>query len=266
MRLLKIYRAMFTTFMAIHLQYRASLLIWLLAFFIEPVVYLAVWMAVANAQGGMVGGFSAPDFAAYFIASMMIHHATFDWHMWEFEFRIRNGALSPLLLKPVHPIHGDLIENINYKLLTLPVMVVAAVVLILTFKPSIQADAAHLALGALAVLLGFAVRFTFDWALALVAFWTTRVNAINQAYFTLMVFFSGRLAPLSLLPEPMQQIADFLPFQWVIAFPISLILGRIPLEQAWSGFAMQLLWICIGGTVLALTWRAGLKRYSAVGA
>ena len=53
--------------------------------------------------------------------------------MWEFEWRIRTGAFSPLLLRPVHPIHHDICENLSYKMVGLVGVLPAAVVLAVIF-------------------------------------------------------------------------------------------------------------------------------------
>ena len=70
-----------------------------------------------------------------------------------------------------------------------------------------------------ALLLAFLVRFLLEWTLALAAFWTTRVSAINQIYFVLMLFLSGQIAPLTLFPHWIQIVAAILPFRWMIGFP-----------------------------------------------
>ncbi len=132
--LLGVYRAQFKTTIAGMLQYRGALVIWLLELVLEPLIYLAVWRAVAHAQGGNVDGFTAGDFAAYFVATMMINHATFTWIMWQFDFRVRQGSFCPQLLRPVHPIHKDIADNIGYKLLTLSVMAPVALALGTAFQ------------------------------------------------------------------------------------------------------------------------------------
>ena len=78
-----------------------------------------------------------------------------------------------------------------------------------------------------ALLLAFLVRFLLEWTLALAAFWTTRVNAINQVYFVLMLFLAGQIAPLTLFPRWIQVVADILPFRWMLGFPVELVLGRL---------------------------------------
>ncbi len=260
-----VYRAQFKTTIAEQLQYRAALVIWLIGMVLEPVIYLVVWSTVARSSGGRVGGYTGGDFAAYFLAMMLVNHATFTWIMWEYDYRIRHGELSAMLLRPIHPIHSDLADNVSYKLLTLTVMVPTAVGLALAFRPTW-----HLTLWAVlafvpALLLAFVVRFLIEWTLALVAFWTTRVSAINQMYFVALLFLSGQIAPLSLLPAPIQVAATALPFRWVLAFPVELLLGRLSPREALIGFAAQGAWLVIGLALLKAVWRAGVRLYSAVG-
>ena len=116
------------------------------------------------------------------------------------------------------------------------------------------------------MLLAFLVRFLLEWTLALAAFWTTRVSAINQTYFVLMLFLSGQIAPLTLLPYPVQVVADILPFRWMIGFPVELLLGRLSPVEALIGLGAQAAWLLIGFVLLRIVWRAGTKVYSAVGA
>jgi ABC-2 type transport system permease protein len=116
------------------------------------------------------------------------------------------------------------------------------------------------------VLLAFLVRFVVEWTLALAAFWTTRVSALNQMYFMAMLFFSGQIAPLELLPHPVRVVAFVLPFRWTIGFPTELFLGRLTPAQVLTGIGMQAMWLAAGLVLMRFVWRAGLKVYSAVGA
>jgi len=114
--------------------------------------------------------------------------------------------------------------------------------------------------------LAFLVRFLVEWTLALAAFWTTRMSAINQMYFVVTLFLSGQVAPLSLFPVPLQIVASLLPFRWMIAFPVELLLGRLTPVEALTGFAAQGIWLTLSLALLRIVWRAGVRIYSAVGA
>ena len=263
---LDLYRSLGRVSIAQQLQYRASGMIWMIGGILEPTIYLVVWSTVARGEGGMAGGYTPGDFAAYFIVQLLVSHLTFSWIMHEFQFRIQQGELSALLLRPVHPIHGDIADNLAYKLVMMVVMVPALVVLSLLFHPHFDIEPWAAALFVPALLLAFAVRFLFEWCLALVAFWTTRVNAVNQTYFALHAFLSGRVAPITLLPGILPTLALGLPFYWMLAFPVELLLGRLSPDEAVRGLGAQLLWALASLGLLALLWRSAVKRYSAVGA
>jgi ABC-2 type transport system permease protein len=233
---------------------------------LEPTIYLVVWSTVASGKGGDAGGYTPEQFAAYYITLMFVNHLTFSWIMHEFQFRIQQGAFSTLLLRPVHPIHGDVADNLAYKAVMLVVLIPAAVVLGFLFRPDFDLEPWSTLLFVPALVLAFGVRFCFEWALALAAFWTTRTAAINQTYFALNAFLSGRVAPIALLPLWLQTVAGGLPFYWMLAFPIELLLGRVAPEAALRGLGFQLLWLCITIGAMSLLWRTAVKRYSAVGA
>ena len=98
------------------------------------------------------------------------------------------------------------------------------------------------------------------------AFWITKMSAVMQAYAVAALFLSGFIAPLSLFPPIVQTLASVLPFRWALAFPVELGLGRLTPDQVATGFAAQLVWIGIALVLLRVAWRAGIRRYSAVGA
>jgi ABC-2 type transport system permease protein len=261
-----LYIQQFRTSFAAMLQYRASLVIWLIGHVLEPLVYLIVWSVVSGSGGSSVGGFTAQDFAAYFIVLMLVNHVTYTWIMYEYEYRVRTGSLSFALLKPVHPIHSDIADNVSSKLTSLPGMLAVAVVLALIFHPAFHLKLWALALAVPALFLAFLMRFLVEWTLALASFWTTRVSAINQMYFVAMLFLSGQVAPLSLFPFPVQAVAAVLPFRWMVGFPVELLLGRLRPADALAGLAVQALWLVMGFVLLRIAWRAGVRNYSAVGA
>jgi ABC-2 type transport system permease protein len=263
--LFHIYRAHFLTWTAVQLQYRVAMIIWLIGTIIDPIIYLVVWSTVADASDGAVGGFTQSDFSAYFIASMVVNHLTFTWHMWEYDYIIRQGLLSPRLLRPFHPIHADIAENISYKVITLVVTIPTTVGLILIFKPVFTPSIQSLIAFVPALVLAFLVQFMMGWALAMVAFWTTRINAIARIYFLGKLFLAGQLAPLALLPPSLQTVASISPYRWMLSFPVELLLGRLESSQIGWGLLIQMSWVALSIVIVKRVWKAGVKRYSAFG-
>src|SRR6266704_2776361 len=247
-----VYRAHLKTSFLMYLQYRASSVLWLLDMVLGPVIYLVVWSTIARANGGVVDGYRAGDFAAYFLVLLLVNHLTDNWVYYEFEGRVRQGLLSPLLLRPIHPIHADVAQNLTYKWMMLVVMLPTAGVLALVFHPT-----AHVTW--LSLLLFFP-------SLGLSAFWMTQLIAVLQLYYVALFFLSGQMGPLTLFPAPVQVLAQMLPFQWMLAFPVQLLLGQLDRQAILLGLAAQAIWLCLSLALMTVLWRHGLRRYSGTGA
>jgi ABC-2 type transport system permease protein len=258
------YRRQFATALAANLAYRGAVAIWVVTSVIQPLVFIVVWRTVAGS--GSTGGYSADQFVAYFLIMMVVDHLTFIWHMWEFEYRIRTGAFSPLLLRPIHPIHNDVCENVSYKMIGLVGILPAAVALGVIFHADLSGTTLWTVLAFLpALLLAMVLRFVVEWCVALSAFWLTKVSAMNAVFFSLFTFLGGQFAPLSVLPGWMQTVAAWTPFPWTLAFPVEVVLGRRSGGDLLWGYAVQLIWIGVAVAVLRLLWARATRRYSAVG-
>lgn len=264
--MLRIYWAYLNTSLAWQFQYRVAMAIYMISRLLEPTVYLVVWTTVADARGGSVGGYSPADFAAYYIVLMLVNQFTFTWIMHEYQYRIRSGTLSAVLLKPIHPVHSDLADNFGYKIITAVIIFPAAAFLYWLFDPVFNTNLELIALFFLAMVLAYLLRFLTEWSLALISFWTTRNEAFNQMYFLLGLFLSGRIAPLDLLPDWLRAVAEVLPFKWAVAFPVELVLGRLTTEEITHGLGIQAAWLLFGIVLHRLVWSRGVRKYSAVGA
>jgi ABC-2 type transport system permease protein len=266
-----VYRANLRIAIANMLQYRFAILIWAVWGFVGPLISLAVWSAVSSSRNGAAvqgagAGFTRADFAAYFLLFMIFGHLTMSWDAFEFAFRVRDGNLSPKLLKPLHPIHTDVTFNIAFKLTTSAMILPVWILLFIMLKPTPPPSVGAVLLAIPALVLAGIMRYVIQYALAIIAFWTTRVEAINQLYFAVDSFLSGRIAPLALLPGWMGVVAFWSPFRGMGAFPVDLALGRVPSNEILPGFALQIVWIAAGLVLFRKLWAAGIKQYSAVGA
>jgi ABC-2 type transport system permease protein len=110
----------------------------------------------------------------------------------------------------------------------------------------------------------YLIRSLNQTSLGLITFWTTRVGPIFELYIALELLLSGRLVPLSLMPDWVQRLADVLPFRWTFGFPIEALVGNLSQAQLLGGLAMQLFWIVVGAILVRVVWHFAIKRYSAV--
>jgi ABC-2 type transport system permease protein len=246
-------------------QYRAANYLYMVGMVVEPVVYLVVWSTVAEASGGEVGGYTPGAFAAYFIVWTLVRNMNIVFTPYGWEFRIREGELSGMLLRPVHPIHYDLAYFAGWKVVVLLLWVPLAGVLTLLFRPTLAPNPAQVATFLLAIWGAYVIRTALLFLLGMITLWTTRVAAIFELYFTLELLLSGRLVPMALMPDWVLRISDVLPFRSTFGFPIEALVADLSGPQLVRGLVTQAVWIVVSSVLAWLVWRRAIRRYTAVG-
>ncbi len=263
--LLDLYRAEIRIAIAEQFQYRAANYLYMIGMVAEPIIYLVVWSTIARQQGGEVGGITPGEFAAYYIVWTLVRNMNIIFTPYGWEGRIRQGELSGMLLRPVHPIHWDLGYFAGWKFVVIVMWLPIAAVLSFLFQPDLSPRPIDVVVFAFAIWGAYLIRSVNYWVLGMLTFWTTRVGPIFELVITAELLLSGRLVPLSLMPEWAQRLADVLPFKWTFGFPIEALVGQLPEAELLRGLGMQALWIAIGAVGVRVVWRFAIRRYSAVG-
>jgi viologen exporter family transport system permease protein len=263
--LIRRYAALIRNAWLVDLQYRASIVLWLLWGVTEPAIALGIWWAIAG--DGQVAGYHRDDFARYFFAVMLINQLTIAWDSWYLDRWIRDGELNFRLVRPIHPAHEAVADNIAYKARTASVILVVWL-LVAAAWPAVRLpfEPGRWALTAAAVLLAAAMRFFISFTTGLLAFWTTRATAIMELHAAVSLFLAGRIAPLALLPPAVASVAGVLWFRSMLAFPVDLLTGAVHGSDAVvRGFASQIIWLGLWVVAYRIAWSQGIRKYGAVG-
>ncbi|WP_414530528.1 ABC transporter permease [Nodularia chucula] len=253
------------TFLAVYyaymVEYRAELILWVLSGAL-PIILMGVWIEAA--ESGEFG-LTSVDFARYFITVFLVRQMTVVWVIWEFEKEVVEGKLSSRLLQPIDPVWHHLAGHISERVARIPFILLLVLLFFILYPQAIWfPNLTQFLLFGLAVTLGFFLRFVIQYTFALFAFWTERASALETFWLLFYLFLSGLIAPLDVFPENVRTIVMFTPFPYLINFPVSLLVG-LPVDVP-RGFLAILGWILIFLGANRLLWRAGLKRYSGMGA
>ncbi len=247
------------------LQYRTANYFYMIGMIAEPVIYLVVWSTVANQRGGSVGGYTAGAFAAYYIVWTLVRNMNIVFTPYGWEDRIQRGQLSAMLLRPIHPLHGDISYFAGWKFVEIILWLPIALILSLIFKPTLHPTLLQVIVFFISIWGAYLIRTMMLSLLGMITFWTTRVGALYELFFALELILSGRLVPMSLMPTWVQSISSYLPFQWTFYFPINALVGQPSPAELLAGLGIQVLWIALGALAVNVVWRLGIRRFSAVG-
>lgn len=244
--------------------YRAEVLIWILTATM-PLVMLAIWDSVT--ERGPVGGLTQAAMARYFTVTLVVRQLTSCWVVWELNELIRAGGLSPQLLRPLHPVWFQAARHVVALPLRLGVLAPVVALLVL-WRPemALALQFSHVVVALLSCLLAFCVVFAFQWTFGCLAFWTGQSLGVFSLWFGLWTLFGGYLMPLSVMPDGLRAVAEYLPFRSMLSLPVEIAAGLLPPDRWFEALAVQAGWVLVSGLLAHRVWRAGLARYGAFGA
>lgn len=264
-RWLKAYPALLRAYWARALEYRGQVIIWILSS-VLPLIMMMVWLAITEQQGQPVAGYDQTAFISYYLAIIFMRRMTGVWIIWDLDRDIRQGMLSPQLLRPIDPAHNHFARILALR--PLQVILIGPPIAIASFLLGAQYDLspASLFFVLVAILGGTLIEFLAQMAIGALAFWITQALAVAEAWLLLRAFFSGWIIPIDLFPPAITEALFYLPFRYVLSLPVEIVLGRLSLYEVILGITVQYGWV-IGLFILyRLLWLRGLKQYGAVGA
>jgi len=245
------------------LQHRGFFYLVAFSWMIPLLIYLLVWSTAA--AGGTVGGLTQGDLVGYYILLILVNQLTFCSNNWTVGDAIRSGRLNLLLLRPLSPVYDALASEVAVKVVFMTFAIPVAVILALLLRPELHVSLWDGLAFVPALVLAWALRFSWGYWLALLSFWTTRADALLSLQESLVFLVGGQVAPIALLPDWLQWAAVVLPFRYMVGFPVEVLTGQLSQAELWTGFAVQGGWLVVGLVLSATLWRGGLQRYSAVG-
>jgi ABC-2 type transport system permease protein len=235
------------------------ILIGRVAFFLLILVVLgALWDKVAAERVTPLAGMLPPGGLAVYLGVtewVTLSLVAVERHV---EDDIRHGGLEPYLLRPksyllqrMAPAMGGTIV----RLAALGAAGCAALALSGRALPAPGAWPALLLLGCLGCVLGMLLYMM----VGLAAFWMRRTQPAMLIVQKLDFLLGGLVAPISLYPDWLFELAKATPFgahlYWVGVQALTPSVGLF-----WTGIGWQLLWIIVTAALCALLWRAGLRK------
>lgn len=264
LRTLKIYPALLRAYWHRTIIYRAVYIVWFIntAF---PLVMMAIWISLA--QGGPIRGYGAADFAAYYLAAILVRRITGLGIVADMENLVRTGELSIYLVRPLDVMHHFMARILASRLVGIPLVgIPVALAVLLTPGVRFNLQPLNLALFVLACTVGLAFEFLAQYFIGGLSFWITQAHGVGAAYQLARSFLGGYIVPLAMFPAGLQGLLQLLPFQVSMALPVEVLTGRAPPEAALARLGLCCAWTLALAICARLLWRAGLRSYSAVGA
>ncbi len=249
------------------LAYRANAVIWMLTDTMPIFAVVLVWLAVYQ-PGQVIQGFTLERMVTYYLLASALGVVLTPYVEYRLNYEIRQGLLSQNLVKPMDYHLRLMVEEFSWLIMkgfaSAPFFLVGAWLLrhhLALPHPSATQWAAFL----LSLPLALTIQLGLKISLGSLAFWLGDASGVMNTYWALAGLLQGSVVPLALLPDWLRELSQWLPFRFILSWPVSLLQGTVSEAQVVQGLWTQAAW-ALGLLLLSrVVWHLGLRSYSAVG-
>ena len=265
--LLKYYRT-FQMGLKNSMEYRANFIISIISVIFPVTIQYFLWTAVFKASSeNVVYGYNYHQMIAYAISSAIIAKFVAGGFEWDVADDVKNGGLSKFIVRPVGYIKYRISSFLGTKSVQALIMlaIMGGIYAIMTEVFNFHLTAGRACVFLVTLLMSLILNFTIIFSISMLAFWINEVWGIFVIFNLLNAVVCGGVFPLDIFGKSILKLFDYLPFKYVIYYPVNILTGKTEVSMAGHIISLQLFWIGIMLIVVNLLWKIGMKKYIAAG-
>jgi len=175
--------------------------------------------------------------------------------------KVMDGSIAMELVRPTSFFFMNLAENVGHSLFhmmarTVPIVIIS----VFLFDIYIPFEVQRFLIFIVSCIAGYVLVSMMNFIAGLLAFWFIEIFPFLLFKYAFYTFFSGGIVPIDFFPEFLKPLVNLLPFQYMLYYPTTILIGRASLAEAQSIIAAQVIWIVIMGVICSFMWGAGKKK------
>lgn len=250
------------------LEHKGRSFVWFLLSILGPFIFLLFWKGASAGNNTIPAQWTYAAISTYYFllisaGSLLVSHIEGDIAIHD----IQEGRLAMYITKPFPYYLLMFFEEIPWRIFQGFLGIILSILLITIFKANFNLtnDLLTIFLAFLSAGFAYFISFTFKMILAFTAFWLIDISGFFQLMQVIMLVFGGFLIPLELLPDSLHKISLFLPFAYIVYFPVTILQGKYDLITTFRILLTQIFWLLLLAFLYRKIWRAGLKKFTGVG-
>ncbi len=249
------------------LNLRARIVVWTSVDIILPLVMSILFKYIYQSPDNLIQGLNYYQLVQYYLLITFLKVLVISHPHENVASGIWKGSMSRYLTKPIPPPLVYLMGEIGWRMIAAILFLPLVIIISLIIKiPLIEnLTIIRFTLIILSLSLSFIVYWIYDFIYGIAAFWFTDISGLASLKHVIFILLGGLLVPPQFLPIKIQTINRWLPFQYILAFPIKLAHNQLSLMEIISSFTILVFYGLVFYLLSRLIWKKGLKQYTAVG-
>ncbi|KYH34246.1 ABC-2 family transporter protein [Clostridium tepidiprofundi DSM 19306] len=260
------YKRTFKLTWSMAMDYRLNFIFNFVCSFVPIIAMIFLWTAIFR-DNTTVGGYTLNMMLTYLITARFLHQVIVPDFFWDVSEEIKNGSLSMYLIKPISYIKYWFFKALGNKSQNLVMTIIPILLIALIFRNNIVLNSSieKIVYFIVACSIAYVLYFLIFMLFSLLSFWFLEISSFFYTLYMFIEFFSGSLIPINLLPATIKNILKYLPFQYLVYFPIKIYLAEITINEIYTGLFVQVIWIAVIAIGIKFLWKLGIKKFEAYG-
>jgi len=247
------------------LAYPLSFAIWRFRQVLATFASVTVWLAIFQ-DNQQAFGYTRDSMISYIFLIGFLQSIILATEIGGLGQQIYEGQISNVMVKPLKVLGWIGAIDLADKAYNFAFLIVETLILYLIFRPHFVLPTIPFFLAFLVTtFLGAVLFFLAMLLIGVMGFWSPDNWGIRFLFYMFIDFTAGRLYPLNILPQVLQNILRWTPFPYFSYFQSQIFLGKLDWMQIQQSFTVLLLWIALLAVSFRYFWLKGLKGYGASG-
>ncbi|TJY43340.1 ABC transporter permease [Cohnella pontilimi] len=240
------------------LAYKADFVFRSLFLLLILFVFVQLWSTAYDGEGSeVVGGFTLKQIVWYLVFTEALTMAGPPLCA-RIEEEVKNGDIAVRLTRPFSYLAYHYASYLSEALFRFVIHLGVGSAIAWPFVGAPSFGFGWLGLAVLSIG-ALTVDFLLKAVVALCAFWVEEVRGLDFVLQKLQFTVGGMLLPIDLMPEWLQRVCAWLPFQAVLYFPARTAVNSEGANLA-AQLGVQLAWTALLGVLVTEVYRRGVKK------
>lgn len=250
------------------IEYRLDFFIKLISSVFPIIIHVFLWKTIFSASNkDVMFGYSFKQLILYTILASIVTKLIATNFEGIISQEIKLGGLNQYLVKPMNYFSYKFFHYLGEKsVVYIMITVIILFILINLFIfYEITFSIYQLLFFLLSLIFSILIKFLLSFALSQLTFWLLEVTGIFNIVRVLMIIVSGGMFPVTVFKGTFLEIIQYLPFKFLVFFPVNILTGKITMTEIYNGLISQMFWILVFSLLAYVVWKRGIKKYVAVG-
>jgi ABC-2 type transport system permease protein len=244
--------------------FRSSYYFGLINSVISIFITVSIWKALYGGEES-INGISFAATVTNIVFSMLLSTA-FGFNDFAVAANVHSGQIAVDLLRPVNISLFNMFSAVGSNLFKLIAHFTPTLIFSLFFFRILPPQSVFsLTFAVLSAVLGFCLLYTISVIVSITSFWITNVWSLSTLKNVIIGIFSGTMLPIWFMPQAVQNVLRYTPFDVIYFAPVKIYLGQMTTGETLFSYGKQIFWLGIFMMFSAVLWNKGIKKITIAG-